>query len=87
MLMSSCTRLVWLETLSIKGDRIAERDIFNVKGASAQQAALSFHDIAMVGATHLHGCGFQPQSADYAALAILACIVIPVGWMGAAGSY
>lgn len=24
------------------------------------EVQLSFHDIAMVGATHLHGCGFQP---------------------------
>lgn len=26
----------------------------------SSEVQLSFHDIAMVGATHLHGCGFQP---------------------------
>lgn len=30
------------------------------KEPGRSEVQLSFHDIAMVGATHLHGCGFQP---------------------------
>lgn len=44
----------------------------------------SFHDVTLLGATHLHGCGVKPPNLMITfSLGIPASMVIPVGWMGA----